>query len=120
MLVLASILLTGCTTTARTTGAGEPERTVRVSPGEFGSTVTANVGDVLVVTPPARFDEWTLDFSTDILRSLDTAAGRRTPPPRGWTFAVVGAGTTDLACTPYVSGGGAPNAPRFAVTITAQ
>jgi len=110
-----------------TAGAGRPEavapargRTVPVSPSQFGSAITVRVGDVLKVARPAAFDIWTVDFSRDVLRSLNTAAGLRTPPPEGWTFAVVGSGTTDLAFTAHPPTGGSPSTPRFVLSITAE
>ena len=95
-------------------------RTVRITASQFGSDVMVRVGDVLKVERPADHDTWTVDFAREILRSLNTAEGRRTPPPDGWTFAVVGSGTTDLVFTAHVSRGGTPNVPRFVVSITAE
>jgi hypothetical protein len=122
LLIVLSLAGVGCTV-----AAGRPEtvaparsRTVRVTAAQFGSAITVRVGDVLKVEPPASSDSWTIDFSGDILRSLNTAEGRRTPPRDGWTFAVVGTGTTDLAVTAHRPGPGTPNVPRFVLSITAE
>jgi hypothetical protein len=122
---LALLLLSltaGCTTAARTHESSTPatDRTVHIDQKDFGTEVFVRVGDVLAVARPASYDEWNLAFSTDVLRSLNTEEGRRRPPANGWTFAVVGRGTTDLALTPFAPRGGTPNVPRFLVTVTAQ
>ena len=93
---------------------------MRVAASQFGSAITVRVGDVLKVERPADFETWTVDFSRDVLRSLNTEEGRRTPPPDGWTFAVVGTGTTDLAFTAHGPSGGRPSNPRFTISITAE
>jgi hypothetical protein len=112
---------------ACTVAAGRPDavapsrgRTVRVAASQFGSGITVRVGDVLKVERPAEFDTWTVDFSRDVLRSLNTDEGRRTPPADGWTFAVVGVGTTDLVFTAHPAAGGTPSNPRFTLSITAE
>jgi hypothetical protein len=122
LMLVAMLGAGGCTAAARVPDASTPARgrTVRVTAAQFGSPVAVRVGDVLKVERPAPFDRWTLDFSRDVLRSLNTAEGRRTPPADGWTFAVVGAGSTDLAFTAHASQGGTPNVPRFVLSITAQ
>jgi hypothetical protein len=122
LLLIASVAAAGCSTAAGAREVTTPrtERTTRITAAQFGSTVKVRVGDVLVVERPADFNEWTVDFSAEVLRSLNTDEGRRTPPAAGWTFAVVARGTTDLAFTPRVSTAGAPNVPRFVLTVTAQ
>jgi hypothetical protein len=122
LMLIVSLAAAGCTAAARAPEASTPApgRTVRVTAAQFGPKVTVRVGDVLKIEPPAPFDRWTLDFSREVLRSLNTEEGRRTPPADGWTFAVVGAGTTDLAFTAHTSQGGTPNVPRFVLSITAQ
>jgi hypothetical protein len=119
MLLLAGA---GCSAAAARPDAVAPAagRTIRVSASQFGSAITVRVGDVLKVQRPASYKTWTLDFSRDVLRSLNTEEGRRTPPADGWTFAVVGTGTTDLAVTAHLSRGGTPNVPRFVLSITAE
>ena len=94
------------------------DRTVRVSARDFGRGVAVRVGDVLVVAPPADYDQWDLAFSSEVLRSLNTENGRRRPPAGGWTSAVMGAGTTDVSLQPFV--GQAGTVPRFVVTVTAR
>jgi hypothetical protein len=112
----------GCTVAAGRPDAVAPARgrTVRVSASQFASPVTVRVGDVLKVQRPAEFDRWTVDFSRDVLRSLNTAEGRRTPPADGWTFAVVGSGTTDLVFTAHPPTGTSPSNPRFILSITVE
>jgi hypothetical protein len=119
VLTLAGV---GCTVAAGRPDAVAPARgrTVRVSAAQFASPITVRVGDVLKVERPAEFDTWTVDFSRDVLRSLNTAAGRRTPPADGWTFAVVGSGTTDLVFTAHPRTGTSPSTPRFILSITAE
>jgi len=121
-LVLLLSVTAGCSMAARAreNGTTAPDRTVHVGADQFGSEVTVRVGDVLAVEKPASYDEWDVAFSGDVLRSLNTDEGRRRPPANGWTFAVVGRGTTDLALTPYIPRGGTPNVPRYVVTVTAQ
>lgn len=120
--LILSITGAGCSMAARTRDASAPtaDRTVRITTTQFGTEVTVKVGDVLVVERPANFDEWDLAFSSEVLKSLNTTEGRRTPPANGWTFAVIAHGTTDLTLTPQVAKGGTPNVPRFVVTVTAQ
>ena len=121
LLLILSIGCVACTaTTATEPVAPSPGRTVRVTASQFGSEVKVRVGDVLKVERPASFDRWTVDFSRDVLRALNTEEGLRTPPADGWTFAVVGTGSTDLAFTAQSSRGGTPNVPRFVVSITAE
>ena len=121
LMLIVSFAAAGCTAAARAPEASPARgRTVRVTAAQFGPTVVVRVGDVLKVERPAPFERWTVDFSRDVLRSLNTDEGRRTPPPDGWTFAVVGAGTTDLAFTAHTSQGGTPNVPRFVLAVTAQ
>ena len=122
-LVLLLLSLTaGCGTAARAreNATPAPDRTVHVRSSQFGSQITVRVGDVLEVEKPASYEEWNIAFSSEVLRSLNTPEGRRRPPANGWTFAVIGAGTTDVALTPYIARGGTPNVPRFVVTVTAQ
>lgn len=121
LIALMSIGITGCSASARareTTPA--VERTVRITASDFGSEVAVRAGDVLRVERPAQYDEWDLAYSTEILRSLNTEEGRRRPPADGWTFAVIARGSTDILLTPSASGGGAPNVPKFVVTVTAR
>jgi hypothetical protein len=119
--ILLSIALGGCMAAgAPEAAAPAPGRTVHVRASQFGSTIAVRVGDVLKVERPADYDTWTVDFSRDVLRSLNTEEGRRTPPADGWTFAVVGRGTTDLAFTAHSPGGGTPNVPRFVLSIAAE
>jgi hypothetical protein len=122
LFLLLTLAGAGCSTAAARPDAVAPAagRTIRVSASQFGTSITVRVGDVLKVERPARHDTWTLDFSREVLRSLNTEEGRRTPPAEGWTFAVVGTGTTDLAATAHSSGGGTPNVPRFVLSITAE
>jgi hypothetical protein len=122
LLIVLSVTGVGCTVAAGRPDAVAPSpgRTVRVSASQFGSAISVRVGDVLKVERPANFDTWTVDFSRDVLRSLNTDEGRRTPPADGWTFAVVGTGTTDLAFTAHRAGGGTPSTPRFTLSITAE
>jgi hypothetical protein len=119
-MLLALSLASACAPAVRANDPSAPatDRTVRLSTRDFGHIVTLHVGDVLVVPRPGNFDEWDLAFSTEVLRSLNTEDGRRRPPADGWTFAVVGAGTTDVSFTPFAAGGGA--VPRFVVTVTAR
>lgn len=121
-LIIAICLLCGsCALAPRSQEvASRPaERTVHIAASQFGSTVTVAVGDVLKVQRPASYNEWSVDFSHDVLRSLNTEEGRRNPPGDGWTFAVVRRGTSDIAVTPAPTGG-TPNVPRFIVTVSAQ
>ena len=121
LLFVLSIAGASCTMAARAPGtAAGADRTSRISASQFGSDVSVRVGDVLVVERPAEYDEWNVDFSGDVVRSLNTEEGRRKPPPDGWTFAVIARGTTDLAFTPHLSRGGTPNVPRFVITVTAK
>jgi hypothetical protein len=123
LLIVFSLAGLGCTAAASRPDAAAPAagRTVRVAASQFGSAITVRVGDVLKVERPAAFETWTVDFSRDVLRSLNTEEGLRTPPADGWTFAVVGAGTTDLVVTAHPEkGGGTPNTPRFILSITAE
>ena len=120
-LVVLSIAACGCRAAAAPEAAAPARgRTVRVTASQFGTSISVRVGDVLKIERPAEYDTWTVDFSSDVLRSLNTAEGRRTPPPDGWTFAVVGAGITDLVFTAHPSRGGTPNVPRFVLAITAE
>lgn len=121
-ILILSLAGAGCSAAAARPDAVAPAagRTIRVSASQFGSSITVRVGDVLKVEPPAAHDTWTLDFSRDVLRSLNTEEGRRTPPADGWTFAVVGTGTTELAASAHGSRGGTPNVPRFVLSITAE
>lgn len=122
-LILLAVLSTSCASAVqatRTSDYVDADRTVRVTRDRFGGSVDVRVGDVLVVERPADYDEWSLAFSTEVLRSLNTEEGRRRPPADGWTFAVIAKGTTDLAITPYVPRGGTPNVPKFVVTVTAE
>ena len=98
--------------------APSPDSAVRVTARDFGRTIAVRVGDVLIVERPADYDEWDLAYATEVLRSLNTESGRRRPPAAGWTFAVIGAGTTDVALSPWVGQGG--TVPRFVVTVTAR
>jgi hypothetical protein len=119
--LLVSIAGASCTMARlRENPAPAPDRTVRVAAAQFGTEITVRVGDVLVVERPANYEEWDVAFSSDVLRSLNTDQGRRTPPANGWTFAVVGIGSTDLTFTPHLPKVGTPNVPRFAVTVTVQ
>jgi hypothetical protein len=122
LLLSLSIAAAGCSLTTGQPDAAAPVagRTVRVTAAQFGSGITVHVGDVLKVERPADYGTWTVDYSQDILRSLNTAEGRRTPPPDGWTFAVVGTGTTDVVFTAHVTQGGTPNVPRFVLSITSE
>jgi hypothetical protein len=120
--LIAALALTGCSMSAGglETTAPSADRTIRIGPGQFGTTVTVRVGDVLAVERPANYDEWDVAFSGDVLRSLNSAEGRRRPPADGWTFAVIARGTTDLSLTPFIPRGGTPNVPRFVVTVLSQ
>ena len=122
LILILSLAGAACSTAAARPDAVAPAagRTIRVSASQFGSSIRVRVGDVLKVPRPANHDAWTLDFSRDVLRSLNTDEGRRTPPTDGWTFAVVGTGTTELAVTAHGSGSGTPNVPRFVLSITAE
>lgn len=121
-LFVVLMFASGCTVAAGRPDAVAPARgrTVSVSAAQFASPITVRVGDVLKVERPAEFDSWTVDFSRDVLRSLNTAEGRRRPPPDGWTFAVVGSGTTDLVFTAHPATGTSPSNPRFILSITAE
>lgn len=119
--LVASLAFTGCMSArAREATAPSRDRTIRVGQEQFGTTVDVRVGDVLAVAKPANYDEWDVAFSGDVLRSLNSTEGRRRPPADGWTFAVIGRGTTDVSLTPFLPRGGTPNVPRFVVTVTAQ
>ena len=122
LILILSLAGAGCSAAAARPDAVAPAagRTIRVSASQFGSSISVRVGDVLKVQRPANFATWTVDFSRDVLRSLNTEEGRRTPPADGWTFAVVGTGTTELAVTAHESRGGTPNLPRFVLSITAE
>jgi hypothetical protein len=121
LLLITSLAALGCTRSVGAEAAApSPGRTIRITASQFGSTVSVRVGDVLKIERPANHERWTVDFSRDVLRSLNTDEGRRTPPPDGWTFAVVHAGTTDLVFTAVASQSGTPNVPRFVLTITAE
>lgn len=121
MLVLLAAAASGCAPAVRerdVAAAAPRDPSVRITARDFGGTIAVGVGDVLVVERPANYDEWDLAFSAEVLRSLNTESGRRKPPAGGWTFAVTGAGTTDITLTPFVGRGG--NVPRFVVTVTAR
>jgi hypothetical protein len=122
LLMLPLLMVVACSTAARSVpaAAAPGERTIHVTRSQFGSEITVRVGDVLKVARPADYDEWDLSFSDDVLRSLNTEAGRRRPPADGWTFAVVACGTTDISLAPFVSRGGTPNVPKFVITVTAE
>ena len=122
LVALLAIVNVGCSmaATTRNDASAQPDRTVRVRAGDFGTEITVRVGDVLRIERPADYDEWNLAYSTDVLRSLNTAQGQRRPPADGWTFAVVAAGTTDISLTPVVPRGGTPNVPKFVVTVSAR
>ena len=121
LLLVLSIAGASCTMAARVPETvSATDRTTRISASQFGSDISVRVGDVLVVERPADYDEWNVDFSGDVLRSLNTEEGRRKPPSDGWTFAVTARGTTDLAFTPHIPKGGTPNVPRFVITVTAK
>jgi hypothetical protein len=122
LILILSLAGAGCSTAAARPDAVAPAagRTIRVSAAQFGTSIMVRVGDVLKIARPASHETWTLDFSRDVLRSLNTEEGRRTPPADGWTFAVVGTGTTDLAATAHSPRGGTGNVPRFVLSITAE
>ena len=116
--LLVAIACSPAARDARTRVDTPRERTVHVTPADFGTEITVRTGDVLVVMRPADYAEWDVAFSNDVLRLLNTAAGRRRPPAEGWTFAVLAPGTTEVALTPYVPRGG--NVPRYVVTVTSR
>jgi hypothetical protein len=86
-----------------------------VMPADFGGTVTVRQGDVLVVRPPMRADEWQVAFDAAFLEFQGTPETLARPDANGWTFHVVRAGETSLTVTPVMRGG--PNPPRFTVGI---
>jgi hypothetical protein len=122
LLVAVLMASVGCTAASAKPEAAAPApgRTVRVTASQFGSPVSVRVGDVLKVERPADYEGWTVDFSRAVLRSLNTDEGRRTPPADGWTFAVVGSGTTELVLSAQSPRG--PTAPRrrFVLSIVAE
>jgi hypothetical protein len=122
LLLLLSLANVGCSTVskARDTMPAPREDEVRVRAAEFGGEVRVKVGDVLRVDRPAENEEWDLAYADDILRSLNTEQGRRRPPADGWTFAVIGRGTTDITLTPVAPQGGTPNVQKFVVTVIAE
>ena len=91
------------------------EREIALS--EFGTVVSVKRGDVLIIKPPMKADEWQVLFDEAMLSSAATADERSHPGPAGWRFTVVGTGETELTLTAVFRGG--PNPPRFSLTLRA-
>jgi hypothetical protein len=126
-LVLIGLLAT-CTPAAVPTTSPQKTNdtnTVVITAQEFGTTVTARVGQTLVIPRPTEHETWRVSYSPEIVRPLD-AATLRNPGKGGWRFRVAGSGETDLSFEP-VSEPSRDETPgpgvaqqRFVVTIRAS
>jgi hypothetical protein len=109
---------------ARERPASTHSREIVITREQFGDTITISTHDTLLVTRPADYDEWRVDYAADVLRPLDAPSRMRRPGARGWRFAAVARGETDLTFTPVVRDSppqrAAPAALQFSLTVKVQ
>jgi hypothetical protein len=116
---VAYVASLGCHVAAGQPSASTSGREIVVSAEQWGRGVSARVGDVIRVAPPASYDEWNVHASSDVIRALDSAERQRRPGSEGWRFESVRTGTAELSFVPFV-GDGAPSQPRFTLSVVVQ
>jgi hypothetical protein len=96
-------------------------RQITVRGALWAQGVTVSPHDVLIVPPPARYDEWRVQIGSDAIVRLLTAADRvRRPGADGWRLEAVARGETTVAFVPFVPFGkesSTPNEPRFTLRV---
>jgi hypothetical protein len=96
---------------------------ITVNGRNWAQGVTVSLHDILIVAPPARYDEWRVHPSSDdIVRVVNSDRARR-PGAAGWRLEAVGRGRTTVTFVPFVPSGetsSASNEPRFTLRVTVQ
>jgi hypothetical protein len=100
--------------------------TIVIGAAQFGTTVVARVGQILLIPRPADHETWHVSYSSEIVRPLGAGEAMRTPGNAGWRFRVIASGESDLLFEPIPeSSPGQKPVPgvaqqRFVVTIRAS
>jgi hypothetical protein len=99
-------------------------REVIVRGPQWAQGVTVSPQDVLIVPPPARYDEWRVQIASDAIVRLLTSGDRvRRPGADGWRLEAVDRGHTTVTFIPFVPLGkesSAPNEPHFTLRVTVR
>ena len=116
-IALACVALLACGTTGvDLSHATQTNPDVVVAPSQTAATI--RVGQTLSIPKPFDAENWSVDYSADVLELLNPTQANR-PGPDGWRFRGVTQGETDVALTEITTGSpGAPPAPRrFVITV---
>jgi hypothetical protein len=91
---------------------------------QWAQGVTVSLNDILIVPPPARYDEWRVRIANDAIVRLLTSGDRlRRPGSEGWRLEAVGRGETTVVFVPFVPFGkesSAPNEPQFTLKVAVR
>lgn len=126
-IVALTVLLWACGSTthglaART--AHPASHLIAVSGSAWAQGVAVSLHDVLLVAPPARYDEWRVHpLGDSVVRCLTAGDRVRRPGAAGWRIEAIGRGTTAVTFVPFVLSGetaSAPNEPRFILRVTVR
>jgi hypothetical protein len=118
-------LLATCSPAVVPTAPLQPDdsNTIVIGAAQFGTTVVARVGQILLIPRPADHETWHVSYSSEIVRPLVADEAIRNPGNAGWRFRVIGSGESDLSFEP-IPPGEKPAAgiaqQRFLVTIQAS
>ena len=97
---------------------------ITVTGAKWAQGITISVHDILVIPPPASYDQWRVHAANrNILRLLTKGDRVRRPGTRGWRFEAIGRGATTITFVPFVPSGessSAPNEPKFTLRVTVQ
>jgi hypothetical protein len=104
--------------TAPTADASGREIVVRGSAWAQGVIVSRH--DILIVPPPAHYDEWRVHIPDDaVVRLLTTGDRVRRPTADGWRLEAVGVGETTVEFVAIVPPG-EPSEPHFTLRVAVK
>jgi hypothetical protein len=93
-----------------------------ITPTRDSTAIDVKVGELVRVRRPADFARWQVDYAAEVLRPVAGATDVVSPGPDGWTFVIVGEGTSDLTLTaepPPGPGPVPPSPPKFTLIVRA-
>jgi hypothetical protein len=121
LVLLAVTATAGRPPAAPTDGAA---RKIVVSGQQWARGVTVSRHDMLIVQPPAHYEEWRVHAApADVVRLQTTGDRVRRPGTDGWQFEAATRGTAVITFTPFVPSGensSVPNEPHFTLRVTVQ
>jgi len=123
-LALFLIALACCSAGARTSSVNHDSSEIIVRGSHWARGITADIHDILIVPPPARYDEWRVRIADDTVVRLVTEGDRvRRPGSDGWRLEAVGRGETTVTFVPFVRSrqqSSEPNEPHFTLRVTVR